>query len=1528
MGRSSAIGPVDLRHAQTWLHSRLRDLNEDDFEGGLRIFCTSNLVPLEAFQDVWHVISRDSDIREGTPLLSGEDSAQLHTILVFCNQNSCNEVKRLCDIITNIDTGSQDAPPMFWVPHSAAPGPQRQGLDGIVCGEPAGLRLSMAVRSMIRKSPSLSRNLTEMVAETRSRTQCAEYLQHCAHATLCDYVRARLAPEIPPVDHNLEPGEPQELPGYIIGNKLGQGMFGSVYKLTERPGVGNRVQVVKVVSIEAITEIITLMYLNRMIRVMQMLSDEKTRHPNSIRLHQTYHSPTHIIFRLEYGGPENLYRRLHHRQALQPEKQRPLSIDRVVKIASQCAEAVWHLHAVVQVCHRDIKPENTHHFGYVVVPKVKAPLTEMLCDEGVFKVVAVGLDTQIIEIGVLAKTFKGSMNSDEWDKQELPGALPIHTHGEQGGTYLDKPPQNTNMLSMGTFNQGEDENDTTPGINGVVYVLYRVICVLINLMDLSSYSLQKMITYTLKVTGTMRQNMYSGLVQLSSFGQPTTNYPENISFSWDNFEVTSIMSDNKSISFSWDGSGVHSNTNNSEDNRLSWESSMDISNMNDTTDNSFSWDGSEAISNMSNLEDNRLSWESSRDISNMNDTKGNSFSWDGSEAISNTSSSDDNNFSWDGSEAISNTSSTEDIGFSGMGSAVQSPGSTWLKMNNEMEKKLASDPKTFNQVSKQFHNDKEEAKTLLEQWQARQTGREDEPPKNKRKKADPQASPRPAKGDKLHEDGVRLRDVWNVSILSTPPTPTTNGVYLARTDSEAIALLGNLDGVDLNCANYILITTATPSTTLKAAASAYEINPTPIQIPSLKTIKKEGKQKEVAQTREGWVWTLAAVDDTEPPKLEMATAAPQAPGWTTQFTNMIAVVSEYHGETSFKKLCKHQKAATEAFGKLKSSDAPKEDKKQLWNAVREANQETRSHLQARLQQLKSGKATNEELDITINSIKQYEGEIKTARTLRVDITTRGAVRDFLRRHSGKDGLFTDTCGYDDAGKMKDRQDETWLPLAAKTPGYYTVDEGREELDNIVGDTFGLRLNRDGAAGKDSDFLGGKPLPIQQIRPNTSTTLDNSSVHGGVGFLKHKSLSAQACAAKTIEARRVFERCRIHQVAVPLQTSGVARFFMHIITFYNDAGHRPAARVRKERMMNDVFTNGTTCGAQSTIICCDTNLTDQNIVIRDAVATGRRVDIGKIFSSPAGPEPTYGGKQDWGKPLDLVRWVPKMPTAFPVEQVSSLDEDQHEYLLDRTFQRRESHLKETRDLNNPTRMLEVATLIAEDYLEERCSTADPNFQGTRGRCRELTLAQEPLACRAASESKPQDPWTYRTARLYKNLRRVRERIIKYTIHPAPTTEIWKALMNRLANIVDDFTRMRLTTYFFDVAVPDLRQCQALQKMIEDQIDQYDRHGLETRLQAWRARLFAATTTTVSKADRAALKNHMRPPRDEPITAIRHYAIRPDDVLNELRKTWDPIFNKSDPSITWDKFHAKYHHLIQEKPCKLAEFDPDDYHEAIQ
>eukprot|EP00959_Pyramimonas_sp_CCMP1952_P432946 9066293-Pyramimonas_sp.AAC.1 len=55
-------------------------------------------------------------------------------------------------------------------------------------------------------------------------------------------------------------------------------------------------------------------------------------------------------------------------------------------------------------------------------------------------------------------------------------------------------------------------------------------------------------------------------------------------------------------------------------------------------------------------------------------------------------------------------------------------------MNNEMKKKLASDPKVFNQISKQFHKDKVEAKKQLEQWQTRQKRTRRGAPKEKEEK--------------------------------------------------------------------------------------------------------------------------------------------------------------------------------------------------------------------------------------------------------------------------------------------------------------------------------------------------------------------------------------------------------------------------------------------------------------------------------------------------------------------------------------------------------------------------------------------------------------------------------------------------------------------------------------------------------------------------------------------------------------------------------------------------------------------------
>lgn len=97
--------------------------------------------------------------------------------------------------------------------------------------------------------------------------------------------------------------------------------------------------------------------MQRMLDVMKLVSGDECGHPNVIRLHQVYHSPSHLFLRMEYGGPEDLYRRLMYRQ-VDGERCRPMSSATTLSVIRQAVCAVHHLHTVAHVCHRDVKPEN------------------------------------------------------------------------------------------------------------------------------------------------------------------------------------------------------------------------------------------------------------------------------------------------------------------------------------------------------------------------------------------------------------------------------------------------------------------------------------------------------------------------------------------------------------------------------------------------------------------------------------------------------------------------------------------------------------------------------------------------------------------------------------------------------------------------------------------------------------------------------------------------------------------------------------------------------------------------------------------------------------------------------------------------------------------------------------------------------------------------------------------------------------------------------------------------------------------
>jgi serine/threonine protein kinase len=165
----------------------------------------------------------------------------------------------------------------------------------------------------------------------------------------------RLRTALPPIDENIEPGVPRTVEDLIVGQKLGEGAFGVVCRLVSPDQLNiSAGEVLKLVDKKPITNFHGIAALKRQISVMQMLSSKAHSHPNIAKFFAVYHTETHVLFRIEYGGPLDLYKRL----VLLEEKDMKLGINKAASILSQCMAALCHMHLGPQVAHRDLKPEN------------------------------------------------------------------------------------------------------------------------------------------------------------------------------------------------------------------------------------------------------------------------------------------------------------------------------------------------------------------------------------------------------------------------------------------------------------------------------------------------------------------------------------------------------------------------------------------------------------------------------------------------------------------------------------------------------------------------------------------------------------------------------------------------------------------------------------------------------------------------------------------------------------------------------------------------------------------------------------------------------------------------------------------------------------------------------------------------------------------------------------------------------------------------------------------------------------------
>lgn len=385
MAAESSAGDADREVVnsayQSWLTKRLMGLTPADFVSRFRLLCTMDLAAPDDFKDAWFTCKSPgvaAALHEEALLPFGPDEV----ILIFCDPSDNEQIDLVTQILTAMDRLEDDAPATLLLPHTAfrnadaaqatdntnaeglaMPQPNLKtlvanivelGLRDFLVGEPEGFNLALVVRSKIEVMAAIRARVFNDLVVRRELLHKANFFQQSTNRLLWEYLRVRLDTCIPPVDARLEAGLRPQLPGFTFGRLIGEGSFGKVYSLTDAAGVTQAVKVIRKRSMRQFNDVLQM---NRMIKVMNKLCEQRWNHPGIVQLHQVYHSTSYFLFRMEYGGRENLLQRIQRRDVQGPRRA-ALSETGVSSIIRQTVNVVAFLHTGPQIYHRDINPAN------------------------------------------------------------------------------------------------------------------------------------------------------------------------------------------------------------------------------------------------------------------------------------------------------------------------------------------------------------------------------------------------------------------------------------------------------------------------------------------------------------------------------------------------------------------------------------------------------------------------------------------------------------------------------------------------------------------------------------------------------------------------------------------------------------------------------------------------------------------------------------------------------------------------------------------------------------------------------------------------------------------------------------------------------------------------------------------------------------------------------------------------------------------------------------------------------------------
>ena len=169
-----------------------------------------------------------------------------------------------------------------------------------------------------------------------------------------------------------------------------------------------------------------------------------------------------------------------------------------------------------------------------------------------------------------------------------------------------------------------------------------------------------------------------------------------------------------------------------------------------------------------------------------------------------------------------------------------------------------------------------------------------------------------------------------------------------------------------------------------------------------------------------------------------------------------------------------------------------------------------------------------------------------------------------------------------------------------------------------------------AGGQGYSMVGGKPLQPMPVRRKGGQGQPTDCTCGVVLVLARRSTcpGTKAAGAMGNVAREIYEKSRHARAAIPLQARGRTTF-LHIESLYNKAGSSAAVQVRRGRSMARALEDCSAIGEQPVLICCDSNMS-RSEVMKEAILSGKWVDLGARFATEGGPEPTFGSSKEWDR----------------------------------------------------------------------------------------------------------------------------------------------------------------------------------------------------------------------------------------------------------------------------------------------------------